>query len=72
MPSAINFDHLRRLAENAGANPEQTAHIADETVQRLRNAWTSEAGVEAKARFGTLADHYSHRLSVLPLCKAAG
>jgi serine/threonine-protein kinase HipA len=68
VPSAIDFDHFRRLAERAGTDPERTVITAAETVQQLREAWAADVRAEAEQRFSALATHFTHRLNALPIC----
>ncbi|MEH1028981.1 HipA domain-containing protein [Micromonospora profundi] len=72
VPSAITGDNFRRLAERAGADPEQTFDTVAQTVARLRTAWTTTVAEEARARFDALADHYTRRLDTLPICSSDG
>ncbi|WKU04805.1 type II toxin-antitoxin system HipA family toxin [Micromonospora sp. HUAS LYJ1] len=70
VPSAITCDHFRRLAERAGADPEQTVKTVTDAVVRLREAWITTMANEAQHRFEALASHYAHRLDTLRLCRS--
>jgi len=62
LPTSIDLDDFRRLADHAGADPEQTVEWAVEAVHRLRDSWTETVRSEADKRFAALADHYTDRL----------
>src|SRR5439155_15674320 len=68
LATSIDHDDLRRLADHAGADPDQTVEWAAEAVHRLRDAWTKALRSEANKRFPALADHYTDRLRTLPIC----
>ncbi|SCF39458.1 serine/threonine-protein kinase HipA [Micromonospora mirobrigensis] len=70
VPSAVTRDHFRRLAEQAGADPDGTAEVVAEAASRLREAWNLTVGTEARDLFGPLADHYTTRLDTLAICQA--
>lgn len=54
---SVGLDDFRRLAEQAGADPEQTAARCIDAIDRLRDAWTGELRNEAETRFAALAKH---------------
>jgi hypothetical protein len=61
----------RRMAERVGQDPEATARIVSETVERMRSTWTGALVDEARGRFEPLARHYSDRLRSLPISAAS-
>ncbi|WFE60664.1 hypothetical protein [Micromonospora sp. WMMD712] len=65
------MDDFRRMADRIGADPARTADLVAETVSRLRDAWRAGMVDEATRRFPPLAEHYSHRLESLPICRHA-
>ncbi|WP_431905059.1 type II toxin-antitoxin system HipA family toxin [Micromonospora carbonacea] len=71
VPWSIRVDDFRRMADRIGADPARTADLVAETVSRLRDAWRAGMVDEATRRFPPLAEHYSHRLESLPICRHA-
>ncbi|MEV0152377.1 hypothetical protein AB0H57_01360 [Micromonospora sp. NPDC050686] len=69
VPSAITADHFRRLAERAGADPDGTAEVVAEAVDRLREAWTATSA-DTRGCFEALAEHYTRRLDTLAICRS--
>ncbi|GAA3188385.1 type II toxin-antitoxin system HipA family toxin [Dactylosporangium siamense] len=66
-PGSITLDDFRGMAERIGEDPEKTARIVAETVERMRAAWTGELLEEARGRFDPLARHYAERLRSLSI-----
>jgi serine/threonine-protein kinase HipA len=60
------------MADRIGEDPEATARIVGETVERLRAAWHGELLDEARGRFAALAGHYAERLRSLPISAGSG
>lgn len=69
MPDRIERDHLCRLAEACGSDPDRAAVVVSETMVRLRAAWDAEIKSEAERRFPALAEHYQQRLRELPVAR---
>jgi serine/threonine-protein kinase HipA len=72
VPSAIEHDSFRRMADRCGADPAETIGYVGEAVHRLREAWSGELRQEAKSRFPALAAHFTQRIEALPICAAVG
>lgn len=70
VPSAIELDSFRRLADRCGADPAETVGYVAETVHRLREAWSAELRSETESRFSALAAHFTQRIEALPICTA--
>jgi serine/threonine-protein kinase HipA len=68
-PVHVTLDEFRRMAERIGQDPESTALIVVETVERMRAAWAGGLLEEAHGRFEPLARHYSERLRSLPIAR---
>ncbi|MET7399835.1 HipA domain-containing protein [Dactylosporangium sp. NPDC005572] len=66
-PNGITLDDFRRMAERIGEDPEATARVVGDTVERMRAAWDDELLDEARGRFEPLARHYAERLRSLPI-----
>jgi serine/threonine-protein kinase HipA len=66
-PGSITVDDFRGMAERIGEDPEATARVVRETVERMRAAWVGELLDEARGRFEPLAGHYAERLRSLPI-----
>ena len=71
VPALIDQELFHRLADGAGGDPGRTLETVARTVDRLREAWHSGLMNETHARFPALADHYSQRLTSLPICQSA-
>ncbi|MGV9211959.1 type II toxin-antitoxin system HipA family toxin [Micromonospora sp. RB23] len=71
VPSAINADDFRWMADRAGADADMTADLLAETVTQLRDAWRGGIRADAARRFAALAEHYTHRLDSLPLARGS-
>ncbi len=69
LPGGIRFDNFRRLAEQAGCDPERSVQTVRQTVADMRAAWAGDLKKEADARAPALAQHYLQRLATLPICR---
>lgn len=65
----IGQEHFAALAKAAGAGRERTARLVSDTVDRLRDTWSSGVKDECEARFPPLARHIDDRFGRCEICR---